>query len=64
LPAAPETVTRGNDDAGERAKLGLSDTLVRLSPGCEHHRDLVIDLLDGLSALDSTRSGDRVELAV
>jgi hypothetical protein len=31
--------------------LGLSDTLIRLSPGCESPRDLVGDLVDGLDAL-------------
>ena len=39
----------------ERAKLGLSDTLIRLSPGCEHHKDLVADLLEGLAAVGATR---------
>jgi hypothetical protein len=29
----------------------LSDTLIRLSPGCEHPNDLVADLIDGLNAL-------------
>jgi cystathionine beta-lyase/cystathionine gamma-synthase len=34
-----------------RRALGLSDTLIRLSPGCEHPRDLVADLVEGLDAL-------------
>ena len=37
--------------AETRAKLGLSDTLIRLSPGCENSADLVDDLLEGLDAL-------------
>ena len=32
-------------------KLGLSDMLVRLSPGCEHRKDLVADLIEGLDVL-------------
>ena len=57
-------MTHASIPADERAKLGLSDTLVRLSPGCEHHKDLVADLLDGLHALDAHRAGDRVALTV
>jgi cystathionine gamma-lyase len=38
-----------------RAELGLSDTLIRLSPGVEHPRDLVADLVAGLNAVASTR---------
>ena len=34
--------------AETRAALGLSDTLIRLSPGCESPRDLVKDIVDGL----------------
>ena len=41
-----------------RAKLGLSDTLVRLSPGCEHPKDLVADLLEGLAAVDAARASN------
>jgi cystathionine gamma-lyase len=44
----PARMTHASIPAEERAKLGLSDTLVRLSPGCEHHKDLVADLLEGL----------------
>jgi cystathionine gamma-lyase len=43
-----------------RATLGLSDTLVRLSPGCEHHRDLVADLLEGLGAVERSRVAETV----
>jgi cystathionine gamma-lyase len=48
-------MTHASIPAEERAKLGLSDTLIRLSPGCEHHRDLVADLLEGLSQIDWSR---------
>jgi cystathionine gamma-lyase len=51
LVCHPARMTHASIPADERAKLGLSDTLVRLSPGCEHHKDLVADLLEGLSVL-------------
>ena len=53
----PARMTHASNPAAERAKLGLSDTLVRLSPGCEHHKDLVADLLTGLDALAEARQG-------
>lgn len=60
----PARMTHASIPSAERAKLGLSDTLVRLSPGCEHHKDLVEDLLEGLSALDGIHEGERATLAV
>jgi len=51
----PARMTHASIPAEERARLGLSDTLVRLSPGCEHHRDLVADLLEGLSRIEQHR---------
>ena len=60
----PARMTHASIPEGERAKLGLADTLVRLSPGCEHHRDLVADLLEGLHALDGAPTGGRVALTV
>ena len=47
LVCHPARMTHASIPAEERAKLGLSDTLVRLSTGCEHQRDLVADLLEG-----------------
>jgi cystathionine gamma-lyase len=47
LVCHPARMTHGSIPAQERTKLGLSDTLVRLSPGCEHRNDLVADLLGG-----------------
>jgi cystathionine gamma-lyase len=44
-------MTHASIPAEEREKLGLSDTLIRLSPGCEHPKDLVADLLSGLDGL-------------
>jgi cystathionine gamma-lyase len=49
-------MTHASIPAEERAKLGLSDTLVRLSTGCEHPRDLVADLREGLAALEQARA--------
>ena len=56
LVCHPARMTHASIPAEERTKLGLSDTLVRLSPGCEHHRDLVADLLEGLTAIEQARS--------
>jgi cystathionine beta-lyase/cystathionine gamma-synthase len=36
---------------GHRAALGLSDRLIRLSPGCEHRDDLVQDVVEGVDAV-------------
>jgi cystathionine gamma-synthase/cystathionine gamma-lyase len=52
----PARMTHASIPPEERGKLGLSDTLVRLSPGCEHRKDLVADLVAGLDQLaDGTR---------
>jgi cystathionine beta-lyase/cystathionine gamma-synthase len=56
LVCHPARMTHASIPAAERAALGLSDTLVRLSPGCEHARDLVADLVSGLDALAAARS--------
>ena len=45
----PATMTHASIPAEARAQLGLSDTLLRLSPGCENAEDLVEDLLAGLA---------------
>jgi cystathionine gamma-lyase len=55
LVCHPARMTHASIPAEDRARLGLSDTLVRLSPGCEHHKDLVADLLEGLAVLSSRR---------
>jgi len=44
----PARMTHASIPAEHRAALGLSDTLIRLSPGIEHADDLIDDLLDGL----------------
>ena len=53
LVCHPARMTHASIPASARAALGLPDTLVRLSPGCEHPKDLIADLLDGLDALGS-----------
>ena len=56
LVCHPARMTHASIPADERARLGLSDTLIRLSTGCEHHRDLVADLLEGLAAIAEARA--------
>jgi len=51
----PATMTHASIPPEARAELGLSDTLIRLSPGCENGEDLVEDLLEGLARLERDR---------
>ena len=51
LVCLPCRMTHASIPAETRAALGLSDTLIRLSPGCESPKDLVKDLVDGLDKL-------------
>jgi len=51
----PATMTHASIPAEARAELGLSDTLIRLSPGCETAQDLVDDLTEGLRELEAAR---------
>ncbi len=51
LVCHPATMTHASIPPEERRKLGLPDTLVRLSVGLEDPRDLAEDLEEGLSAL-------------
>lgn len=44
----PARMTHASIPADQRAALGLSDRLIRLSPGIEHADDLVDDLIEGL----------------
>jgi cystathionine gamma-lyase len=55
----PATMTHASIPAEARAELGLSDTLIRLSPGCESAQDLVDDLTEGLAELEAARSSPR-----
>lgn len=51
----PARMTHASIPPEARAALGLSDTLIRLSPGCEHRNDLVADLVEGLAAVQRQR---------
>jgi cystathionine gamma-lyase len=51
----PARMTHASIPAQQRAALGLSDTLIRLSPGIEHGDDLIEDLLEGLKAARDSR---------
>jgi cystathionine beta-lyase/cystathionine gamma-synthase len=64
LVCHPARMTHASIPAEARAALGLSDTLIRLSPGCENTRDLVADLLEGLAAIERDRQDARVTAAV
>jgi cystathionine gamma-lyase len=52
----PATMTHASIPAEARAQLGLCDTLLRLSPGCENAEDLVEDLLAGLAEVANARA--------
>jgi cystathionine beta-lyase/cystathionine gamma-synthase len=56
-------MTHASIPAEARAELGLSDTLIRLSPGCENAKDLVEDLLEGLQQLESARASRKAVAA-
>jgi len=56
LVCHPATMTHASIPAEARAELGLSDTLIRLSPGCENAEDLVRDLVEGLELVQSARA--------
>jgi cystathionine gamma-lyase len=55
LVCHPARMTHASIPADARAALGLSDTLIRLSPGCEHHKDLVADLVSGLDLVTAAQ---------
>jgi len=57
----PATMTHASIPPETRAELGLSENLIRLSPGCENSEDLVEDLLEGLSNLERAREAQEKE---
>jgi len=59
----PATMTHASIPPEARAELGLSDSLIRLSTGCEHSTDLVEDLTDGLAELERARAERKVASA-
>lgn len=56
LVCHPARMTHASIPAEQRAALGLSDTLIRLSPGIEHADDLIEDLIEGFETLRSSRA--------
>lgn len=63
LVSLPARMTHASVPAHVRAAIGLSDTLIRLSPGIENARDLVSDLLGGLDALEAVAAVEEPGLA-
>lgn len=63
LVCHPATMTHASIPAEARAELGISDKLIRLSPGCENAEDLVEDLVEGLAELQSARDGRKAMTA-
>ena len=59
----PATMTHASIPPAARAELGLSDSLLRLSPGCENAHDLVQDLLEGLAHLENARGPSKAVTA-
>lgn len=59
----PARMTHASIPADERARLGLSDTLIRLSPGCENAKDLVQDLIEGLKQVEEARADKHAAVA-
>jgi cystathionine beta-lyase/cystathionine gamma-synthase len=56
LVSHPPTMTHASIPAERRAALGLSDNLIRLSPGIEHADDLIGDLIAGLDRVATTET--------
>ena len=52
LVCLPCKMTHASIPPETRKELGLSDTLIRLSPGCESPKDLVADINDSLHRLE------------
>lgn len=64
LVCHPATMTHASIPPEARTELGLSDTLIRLSPGCENAQDLVVDLVEGLARLKSGRVSQNSAAAI
>jgi cystathionine beta-lyase/cystathionine gamma-synthase len=59
LVCHPATMTHASIPPEARAELGLSDALIRLSPGVENFEDLVEDLLEGLAQVEAARTSQK-----
>ncbi len=60
----PAKMTHASIPPAERAALGLADTLIRLSPGCENTEDLVEDILEGLEVHSSQCTAYSAQISV
>ena len=60
----PARMTHASIPAERRAALGLSDTLIRLSPGIEHADDLIDDLVDGIARSSRWRHAKPIVICV
>ena len=56
LICQPARMTHASIPAERRIAAGLSDTLIRLSPGIEHAADLIEDLREGLHEVSTARA--------
>ena len=52
----PARMTHASIPSEQRVALGLSETLIRLSPGIEHADDLIADLVAGLHTVHAERA--------
>ncbi len=59
LVCHPATMTHASIPPEARAELGLSDALIRLSPGVENFEDLVEDLVEGLAQVEAARTSQK-----
>src|SRR5271155_1783161 len=59
LVCHPAPMTHASIPPEARAELGLSDALIRLSPGVENFEDLVEDLLEGLAQVEAARTSQK-----
>lgn len=64
LVCLPCKMTHASIPSETRAALGLSDTLIRLSPGCENTKDLVADIITGLNRLTPVSKPDEQNVGV
>jgi O-succinylhomoserine sulfhydrylase len=63
LATHPATTTHMRIGADERARLGITDGVIRLSVGLEDPADLIEDLVQALDAIPLTSSGDLTQRA-
>jgi cystathionine gamma-lyase len=57
----PASMTHSPLPAEERAELGITDSLLRVSVGVEHPKDLIADLERGFAAMEDAESGADAE---